>query len=67
MSEKHDPLTLDDLSGLDIQRRDFLKVTGAGVAALGALSIFNVPFAKAQDMSNGDLVSFPGVGCVEVT
>jgi uncharacterized protein len=53
MSGKHDPLTLDDLSGLDIQRRDFLKVTGAGVAALGALSIFNVPFAKAQDMSNG--------------
>jgi uncharacterized protein len=53
MSGKHDPLTFDDLSGLDIQRRNLLKVTGAGVAALGALSIFNVPFAKAQDMSNG--------------
>ena len=28
-------------------------MTGASVAALGAMSILNIPFAKAQDMSNG--------------
>jgi fermentation-respiration switch protein FrsA (DUF1100 family) len=40
-------------SGAYVDRRDFLKLTGTGVAALGAVSILNVPFAKAQDMSNG--------------
>ena len=40
-------------AGLDIGRRNLLKVTGAGVAALGMTSILNIPFAKAQDMSNG--------------
>ncbi len=38
-------------SGID--RRKLLKMTGAGVAALGALSIFDSTSAKAQDMSNG--------------
>jgi uncharacterized protein len=37
---------------MDIGRRNLLKVTGLGVAALG-MSILNIPFAKAQDMSNG--------------
>lgn len=36
-----------------IDRRKLLKMTGAGVAALGALSIFDSTTAKAQDMSNG--------------
>ena len=38
---------------LDVGRRNLLKLTGAGVAALGAMSVFSVPFAKAQDTSNG--------------
>lgn len=37
----------------DIGRRELLKLTGAGVAAFGAASLFNIPFAEAQDMSNG--------------
>ncbi|WP_426129276.1 alpha/beta hydrolase [Pararhizobium sp. PWRC1-1] len=37
--------------GMD--RRHLLKMTGAGVAALGAMSIFDTTIAKAQDMSNG--------------
>ncbi|AYM65672.1 alpha/beta hydrolase [Agrobacterium fabrum] len=36
-----------------IDRRKLLKMTGAGVAALAALSIFDSTTAKAQDMSNG--------------
>lgn len=40
-------------SSVDFGRRDLLKLTGAGVAALGAASLFSIPFAKAQDMSNG--------------
>ncbi|WP_045020075.1 alpha/beta hydrolase [Rhizobium nepotum] len=36
-----------------IDRRRLLKMTGAGVAALGAMSIFDTSNAKAQDMSNG--------------
>ncbi|WP_287207491.1 twin-arginine translocation signal domain-containing protein [Mesorhizobium sp.] len=40
-------------SSVDFGRRDLLKLTGAGVAALGAASLFSISFAKAQDMSNG--------------
>ncbi|MDE5445056.1 alpha/beta hydrolase [Bradyrhizobium sp. CSA207] len=40
-------------SSVDFGRRDVLKLTGAGVTALGAALLFNIPFAKAQDMSNG--------------
>jgi uncharacterized protein len=40
-------------AGLDVDRRNLLKLTGAGVAALGMTSVLNIPFAKAQDMSNG--------------
>ncbi|KXG87343.1 alpha/beta hydrolase [Agrobacterium bohemicum] len=36
-----------------IDRRSLLKMTGAGVAALGAMSIFDATISKAQDMSNG--------------
>ncbi|BCH14144.1 MULTISPECIES: alpha/beta hydrolase [unclassified Mesorhizobium] len=45
--------TAQPQSSVDVGRRDLLKLTGAGVAALGAASLFNIPFAKAQDMSNG--------------
>ena len=38
---------------LDDGRRKLLKLTGASVAALGMTSVFNIPFARAQDMSNG--------------
>jgi hypothetical protein len=36
----------------DAVRRDLLKV-GAGVATLGIASLIKLPFAEAQDMSNG--------------
>jgi fermentation-respiration switch protein FrsA (DUF1100 family) len=35
-----------------IHRRKLLQLTGAGVAAFGAASIFHTPAAKAQNMSN---------------
>jgi fermentation-respiration switch protein FrsA (DUF1100 family) len=35
-----------------IHRRELLKLTGAGAAAVGAASVFNTPNAKAQNMSN---------------
>lgn len=38
--------------GLDIGRRELLKLTGAGVAAFGAASIFNSSHARAQNMSD---------------
>jgi fermentation-respiration switch protein FrsA (DUF1100 family) len=40
-------------TSLHVNRRHLLKITGASVAALGAMSILNIPNAKAQDMSNG--------------
>jgi hypothetical protein len=43
--------TQNSSSGID--RRELLKMAGAGVAAVGAMSIFDSSFAKAQDMSNG--------------
>ena len=40
-------------------RRDLLKLTGAGVAAIGAGSLFNASNAKAQSMSDGWDKVFP--------
>lgn len=51
MNEKH--VKLDYEPDFDVGRRNLLKLTGAGVVALGAMSALNIPFAKAQDMSNG--------------
>ena len=45
--------TIEQRAGLDVGRRNLLKLTGAGVATLGVMSVLNIPFAKAQDMSNG--------------
>jgi fermentation-respiration switch protein FrsA (DUF1100 family) len=39
--------------GFNVDRRNLLKLTGASAAALGVASVLNLPFAKAQDMSNG--------------
>lgn len=51
------PETTEALSHSAADRRDFLKVTGSGVAAMGLLSVAGAPFAaNAQtvpDMSNG--------------
>ncbi|WP_082109432.1 alpha/beta hydrolase [Azospirillum thiophilum] len=37
----------------DIDRRSLLKMTGAGVAALGMMPVLDLADAKAQDMSRG--------------
>ena len=37
----------------NIDRRSLLKMTGAGVAALGMMSVLDPPAAMAQDMSRG--------------
>ena len=40
-------------AGVTFGRRQLLKLTGASVAAFGLTSVVSIPFAKAQDMSNG--------------
>ena len=39
--------------GLDVGRRDLLKLAGAGAAMVGAMSFLDMHSAMAQDMSNG--------------
>ena len=39
--------------GVDVGRRHALKLAGLGATALGMMPFVNIPFAKAQDMSNG--------------
>ncbi|WP_141679448.1 alpha/beta hydrolase [Ensifer adhaerens] len=51
MNEKDDNTTPN--GNFDLNRRKLLKATGAGIAALGALSVFDGGFAAAQDMSRG--------------
>ncbi len=53
MNEKNESKAALDISGTGVDRRHLLKMTGAGIAAFGAMSVLNLPFAKAQDMSNG--------------
>jgi fermentation-respiration switch protein FrsA (DUF1100 family) len=56
MSEKHETGTgsiADHPADLDLGRRDLLKLTGAGLATFGMMSVVDLPFARAQDMSNG--------------
>jgi hypothetical protein len=45
--------------GLDFGRRDLLKLTGAGVAAFGAASLFNVSNAETRNMSEAWDKVFP--------
>jgi fermentation-respiration switch protein FrsA (DUF1100 family) len=40
-------------AGVTFGRRQLLKLSGASVAAFGLTSAVTIPFAKAQDMSNG--------------
>lgn len=49
------PLNTPDtkIPAREIHRRELLKLTGSGIAAFSGASLFNFPFAKAQDMSNG--------------
>jgi uncharacterized protein len=51
MNDKHELRGLLDKPGVNPGRRDLLKQTGVGT--LAALSFLHMPFAKAQDMSNG--------------
>ena len=51
MTDQNQDDTQTSTAGID--RRHLLRMTGAGVAALGAMSIFNITNAEAQDMSNG--------------
>lgn len=54
MSEPHKAENSTRQCGsLDVGRRKFLQLAGTGVATLGMMSVVNIPFAKAQDMSNG--------------
>jgi fermentation-respiration switch protein FrsA (DUF1100 family) len=43
--------TLEQTAGRSLGRRDLLKITGAGVAALGPASVFDVSNAEGQGMS----------------
>jgi fermentation-respiration switch protein FrsA (DUF1100 family) len=53
MNEKNESQAALTISGEGIDRRHLLKMSGASIAAFGAMSVINLPFAKAQDMSNG--------------
>ncbi|TCM52749.1 hypothetical protein C8J36_108194 [Rhizobium sp. PP-F2F-G48] len=48
-----DTQTRAEMQATGIDRRNLLKMTGAGIAALGSISLFDSTTAKAQDMSNG--------------
>ena len=53
MSQPHNTENSPKRPGPDIGRRNFLQLASAGVATLGMMSVVNIPFAEAQDMSNG--------------
>ncbi|UVF22431.1 alpha/beta hydrolase (plasmid) [Microvirga terrae] len=60
MNKQNSPETrAAQTSGPDLARRDLLKLTGAGVAALGVGSLSNIPSPKAQGMSAGWDKVFP--------
>jgi fermentation-respiration switch protein FrsA (DUF1100 family) len=42
---------VEQQAGLDVRRRNLLKLTGAGVAVLGAASLFDISKSEAQSMS----------------
>jgi fermentation-respiration switch protein FrsA (DUF1100 family) len=52
MNNRIEIKTSEQDADLNVGRRDLLKLTSAGVAALG-LSAVNIPFAKAQNMTSG--------------
>jgi fermentation-respiration switch protein FrsA (DUF1100 family) len=53
MNESHQAKILAKYSDLNVDRRNFLKMTGTGAVAIGVMSLINSSFAEAQDMSNG--------------
>ena len=52
MTENHEAEPTGEKDDFDIGRRDLLKITGAGLAAIGAISFSDIPSVKAQDMSS---------------
>lgn len=53
MTDPKMPADTDAGTTPKIGRRRLLQLSGAGFAAFGAMSIIDLSFAKAQDMSNG--------------
>lgn len=53
MDTTRDTQAVDTQIGVDLGRRNLLKMAGAGVAALGMLPFVNSTYARAQDMTNG--------------
>jgi fermentation-respiration switch protein FrsA (DUF1100 family) len=58
MSEQHETGTIADHPA-DLGRRDLLKLTGAGIAAVGAGALFNPSTAEAQTMTQEWDKTFP--------
>ncbi|KQT02791.1 alpha/beta hydrolase [Rhizobium sp. Leaf386] len=52
MTEEPDNVPSQRATHVDVERRNLLKVTGAGVVALGAVSMLNTSKAEAQNMSD---------------
>jgi hypothetical protein len=48
-----DERAVEEHAGVDVDRRTLLKMTGAGVATLGMMSVLDMPGALAQARSNG--------------
>lgn len=53
MNVQYDPDDPVRQDHLDVGRRHLLKMTGAGIASIGMLSLIDIPLSRAQDMSNG--------------
>ena len=53
MAARRNTRTVEKQISVDIGRRNFLRMTGMGVAALGMIPFANIKFAEAQDMTNG--------------
>jgi fermentation-respiration switch protein FrsA (DUF1100 family) len=51
--------SLDRQDGPDVGRRNLLKVTGLGIAAVGAAAVFDASDAKAQNMTGNWDKTFP--------
>lgn len=48
-----DERAVEEQAGVDVDRRTLLKMTGAGAAALGIMSVLDLPAVMAQDRSKG--------------
>lgn len=59
MVEKQPPLASEENTVRDLGRRKLLITAGAGAAALGAMSIIDLPAAKAQNMTSDWDKTFP--------